>query len=131
MEDGRIANYQITASSAWKNGTKAYFGRLDADPRDPIRGISNGVWTPTTSNKHQWIQVNFGIPRLVTGIITQGRNGDDQWVTRYKVQYGDDGISWEYAVDSKQNKTVISYPFNCNMFIKLKEISPTYIIVPY
>ena len=109
MEDGHIANYQITASSAWRNWTRAYFGRLD---EDPVKDITNGVWTSSTSDKDQWIQVNFGIPRLITGIITQGRHGAKQWVTRYRVQYGDDGINWEYAVDSQKNETVKLYYFN-------------------
>ena len=103
MEDGRIAHYQITASSTWKDGTRAYFSRLNGDP---VGGISNGVWTPSSHNTDQWIQVNLGIPRLITGIITQGRHGRDEWVTRYKVQYADDGVNWQYVVNGQQNEMV-------------------------
>ena len=114
MEDGRIANYQITASSTWKDGTRAYFGRLNGDP---VVGISNGVWTPSSHNKDQWIQVNLGIPRLITGIITQGRHGRDEWVTRYKVQYTDDGVNWQYVVDGQQNEMVnFSIQLFCRSF---------------
>ena len=103
MEDGRISNYQITASSAWKSLTESHFGRLNGGP---VIGITSGVWTPVTNNKSQWIQVNFGLPRLVTGIITQGRHGADEWVTRYKVQYADDGVNWQYVVDGQQIEMV-------------------------
>ena len=119
MEDGRIANYQVTASSAWRNYTRAYFGRLNGEP---IRGTSNGVWTPSTHNDRQWIEVNFGIPRLLTGVMTQGRPGDNHWVTRYKVQYSNDSINWQYVVDSQQNDTVNLYHFNCLMNIALISI---------
>ena len=116
MEDGRIANYQITASSAKNHGTEAYFGRLNDAP---VQDITNGVWTAYTQDKNQWIRVNFGVPRLLTGIITQGRPGKDQWVTQYKVQFGDDGVNWQYVVDSQKHETVNLHECNFLMDILL------------
>ena len=37
---------------------------------------------------NQWLQVDFGSPTRIVGVITQGRPTADNWVTRYKVLYG-------------------------------------------
>lgn len=31
----------------------------------------------------------------ITGIITQGNPREDEWVTKYKIMYGDDGKQWK------------------------------------
>ena len=32
----------------------------------------------------------------VTAIATQGRSDHDQWVTKYRITYGDDGVRFQY-----------------------------------
>ena len=39
-------------------------------------------------------QVNFLAPRLLTGVITQGRAGVPSYVKTYKVLYSSDGFHW-------------------------------------
>jgi len=35
-----------------------------------------------------WLQVNFGSPTRIFGLITQGRANYPQWTTGYKISYG-------------------------------------------
>ena len=45
------------------------------------------------------VQVDLGIPSIVSGLVMQGRYNIDQWVTQYKIQYSLDEITWFYLTD--------------------------------
>ena len=92
MENGAISNGQITASSQWDDNHAAIQGRLN------FKGNENkkGSWSARIIN-NQWLQVDLGsIYNRVTGVATQGRNDSPRWVTKYKLQYGNDGASFQY-----------------------------------
>ena len=93
MEDGRIEDFQITASSVQQG---AYHGPNNARLNKEQDSSGIGGWCPVTK-VNEWIQVNFTINTLVTGVITQGRSVIEQRVTRFKVLYSEDGSNW-YAV---------------------------------
>lgn len=38
-----------------------------------------------------WIQVDFKSPKLLSGVLTQGENGGQRWLTRYTVEVSMDG----------------------------------------
>ena len=38
--------------------------------------------------------MSFINPRTVVSIATQGRHGESEWVSSYKIQYTLDGINW-------------------------------------
>ena len=109
MKDGRIKNEQISASSEFTNeNTKrvfiATFARLD-------RYDDWKAWTADIEDVHQWIQVEFGVPNTVAGIILQRRSSNlnvQRWVTKYKVTYSnDEGASWLFVKDQEgQNHAV-------------------------
>jgi len=45
----------------------------------------------------EWIQVDFGRPQHLTGVITQGRGHavrQQQWVTSFKIGFSDDGTTF-------------------------------------
>ena len=42
-------------------------------------------------DKHPWIQIDFKKPKLLSGIITQGENGGQRWLTKYYVTTSFDG----------------------------------------
>ncbi|KAI8516814.1 hypothetical protein Bbelb_053950, partial [Branchiostoma belcheri] len=91
MESGAIPDDSITASTFWGVGYEPYRGRLNG-----VAG--NGAWAVTTSTIGEWLQVDLGEKKPVTGTIIQGRYYYDQWVTSYKLQYSVDGRSWiKYA----------------------------------
>ena len=37
----------------------------------------------------------------ITRVATQGRYSYDQWVTMYRLQYGDDGMTFQYYKDQQ------------------------------
>jgi len=44
----------------------------------------------------EWIQVDFGRPQHLTGVITQGRGHGSisQWVTSFRIAFSDDGTTF-------------------------------------
>ena len=98
VESRSIANAQITASSQ------------HSAPWGPSQGRLNnkgGSWIPAAYNADQWIQVNFKVPKVVAGVITQGRYNSDAWVTKYKVDYGNDGTKWKSVQSAEQNDDLV------------------------
>ena len=45
----------------------------------------------------------------VTRLATQGRNGYSQWVTKYKLQYSDDGVNFQYYWEHGAIKVRFAY----------------------
>ncbi|KAJ8039338.1 Lactadherin [Holothuria leucospilota] len=88
----RDSNILLTASSSYDNKHKpdrAALFEIDTYS-EPSGGIAG--WATATNNVNQWIQVDFGSPRQVTGILLQGRgeSGYHQWVTSFRVLFSDD-----------------------------------------
>ena len=89
MESGAIFDSQITASSVFNDRHAAPNVRLHfKGSKNPVRYAG---WVPGVKNINQWLQVDLQQTTRVIGIATQGRHDFDQWVTEYKLQYGDDG----------------------------------------
>ena len=102
MENGAITDGQITASSEKSNTQEAIRGRLHAKKGPGLAG----AWSAKTNDPHQWLQVDLGSQYFkVTRVATQGRNagsGTNQWVTMYKLQYGDNGAHFRYYREQGQ-----------------------------
>ena len=98
MESGEISNGQVSASSEWDANHAAIQARLyfEADPDKA------GSWSAKYNNLDQWLQIDLGSKHEVTGLATQGRNGYDQWVTKYEVQYSDNGVNFQYYMEQGQ-----------------------------
>ena len=94
MEDGRITDSQITASSEWRSNHGAIYARLNR----PAQSGTSGGWSVRTNDINQWIQVEFESSTWMNGVIIQGRSDSNQWVTQYKVQYSTDGENWQYVM---------------------------------
>ncbi|XP_019614394.1 PREDICTED: lactadherin-like [Branchiostoma belcheri] len=99
MESGVIPDESITASSHWDADLVANNGRLNA-----VDGF--GAWAAANSAVGEFLQVDFGHMKRVTGTIVQGRNvGVDQWVTSYKLQYSREATTWAtYTVNDGSEK---------------------------
>ena len=91
LEDGRVQDSQMTASSHQGTNLEAPSGRLNSPA---ISGRYGGGWRAGRDDPNPWIMVDFLRPVTVTGIITQGRDARDQWVTQYDLAYSDDSITW-------------------------------------
>ena len=91
MESGAIFDSQITASSVFNDRHAVPNVRLHfKGSKNPVRYAG---WVPRVKNTNQWLQVDQQTTRVI-GIATLGRHDWDQWVTKYKLQYGDDGLTF-------------------------------------
>ncbi|XP_078354170.1 uncharacterized protein LOC144638790 isoform X2 [Oculina patagonica] len=100
MESGSILDAQITASSQWADISAAKNGRLHLKKTDSTAG----AWSAATHDANPWLQIDLGGQYFrVTGVATQGRNEDDpQWVTKYKLQYSNDEVNFQYYIEQGQ-----------------------------
>ena len=99
MENGVIKDAQITSSSVYDSKHSAIQARLNFK----AGGGKQGGWSAGSNDANQWIQVALGNFTDLTAIATQGRNGNNQWVTKYQLQYSDDGVNFDYYKASGQS----------------------------
>ena len=100
MESGAISDGQITASSQWSVQHPPSQGRLHL--QNTAEQV--GAWSARDMDVNQWLQVDLGNQvTAVTRVATQGRNKRHlQWVTKYNLQYGDDGVNFQYYKEHGQ-----------------------------
>ena len=112
MENGAIADGQITASSIWEAIREGFMARLHLQELLPI---NSGCWLVRTNDGTQWLQVDLGDNfTSVTSVATQGRNGHCcQWVSQYNLQYSDDGVTFQYY-QNEQGQTRVLHHFCFN-----------------
>jgi hypothetical protein len=90
IQNGRIRDSHITASSIWSASLSTTQGRLN----------SASSWSARRNDQNQWIQVDLGREKVVTVIATQGRANYNQWVKTYSVSYSSNGNTFEsYTID--------------------------------
>lgn len=82
MENNKIPDSSIKASSEYSQGSKASNGRLH----------NLKAWSARVLDTHQWLEVDFGNLTTVSVIATQGRQDVNQWITEYRVSYSFDGL---------------------------------------
>ncbi|XP_078673202.1 MAM and LDL-receptor class A domain-containing protein 1-like [Branchiostoma floridae x Branchiostoma belcheri] len=114
MEDGSIPDSSLSASTS-KPGNPASAGRLN----------SASYWSPQDSDQDPWLQVNLQRRTAVTGINTQGSG--DTWVSKYKLQYSDDGVSWTTVGDFSNNDTEFDGSQNGNRITLNEPIEAQYL----
>ena len=118
MEDGRIPDNRITASSIWDHYHGPRYARLNHQRAMPVRG----GWSAQRNDLKQWIQADLGGLKRVSGVVTQGRNGGGhrQWVTKFTVQYSENGETWRNVEDVNGHRVriqTIYYKHDRNIYI--------------
>jgi len=109
MENGAIPNQQISASSQWDSNHAAFQGRLHFQ----ATSSKAGSWSARTNDVNQWLQIDLGNQATrVTRVATQGRNGYSQWVTKYNLQYSDDGQNFQYYRKRGQTTNKVNKNYN-------------------
>ena len=118
MESGEILDEQITASSEYDGDHAAHQGRLNFQEVDNGSLRKAGSWAALVNDQHQWLQVKLlKEESVVTSVATQGRNrhlawygggNHAQWITKYKLQYSYNSVSFEYYQDEGQNTTKVT-----------------------
>ena len=92
MENKAISDTQITASSQLDDSHAARKARLHIT----ADASNSGGWSALKDNFNQWLQVDLGSYTTVTRVGTQGRNGYNEWVTKYRLQYSYTGITFKF-----------------------------------
>ena len=72
----------------------------------------SGAWAAGRSDVNQWLQADLGSLQIVQVVATQGRNYNEnwqygyhtQWVTKYKLQYSNDGVTFQYYKEQGEVK---------------------------
>ncbi len=110
MENGLISNKKITASSKYDGNHAAFRGRLHFTKFKSRKG----AWSAGSKDANQWLQVDLGSQQTkVTGVATQGRNADyEQWVTKYKLQYSNDGENFQNYTQQGQTTDRVKQNFS-------------------
>ncbi|XP_029202215.2 uncharacterized protein LOC114966489 [Acropora millepora] len=99
MQNGKIPDSVITASSEYSSACKAMNGRLHFLHRSG----RVGSWLANRLDVYQYLQVNFGDWTKISRVATQGRNDADQWVTSFSLSYGYDSVFFRiYKEDNKK-----------------------------
>ena len=94
MENGKIKDEQISASSELNSKHAAIHGRLHFQETS----VKAGAWRSTTTDLNQWLQIDlYSQHTKITRVATQGRNGFHiEYVKSYKLQYSKDGVTFQY-----------------------------------
>lgn len=104
MENGLISDEQISASSEFDEYHAAIQGRLRFQPTSE----KAGAWVVGTTDANQWLQVDLdSLSTTVTRVATQRRDENEEWVTNYNLQYGDDEVSFQYYREEGETATKV------------------------
>ena len=106
LKNYAISNGHISASTEYDSNHAAYQGRLWLK----TNGHKQGSWSARTLDQNQWLQIDLGSHYTrVTRVATQGGDALSQWVTKYKLQYGEDGASFQYYREQGQHVDKVEY----------------------
>lgn len=57
-----------------------------------------GAWTASVQNAQQYLGIDLGANYIITRVLTQGRQGSDEYVTEYTLEFSSDNKTWaEYT----------------------------------
>lgn len=106
MESGALGDSQITAFSEYDAYHSTKRSRLHTKE---ISALERGAWLSLMNDADQWLQIDVGKVLNVTHIATQGRNtySPFQYVTKYKVQYSNDGQTFQFYKREAQNSVEV------------------------
>ncbi len=112
MENGAISDGQISVSSQLDANHSAVQGRLHCGA---------GSWSASSNDVNQWLQVDLGSQYTkVTRVATQGRSDAALWVTKYKLQYSNDAVNFQYYREQGQTEDKVKL-FNPSKRFNLRE----------
>ncbi|XP_044229386.1 contactin-associated protein-like 4 [Thunnus albacares] len=70
-----------------------------------------GGWSPHSSDRYQWLEVDLGGRTQITAVATQGRYGSSDWLTAYLLMFSDTGHNWKQY---RQEDSIGAFPGNSN-----------------
>nr|XP_025859122.1 coagulation factor V isoform X2 [Vulpes vulpes] len=114
MENGKIENKQITASSFkkswWGDYWEPFRARLNAQGRV-------NAWQAKANNNKQWLQIDLLKIKKITAIVTQGCKSlsSEMYVKSYTIHYSDQGMEWK---PYRQKSSMVDKIFEGNNNVK-------------
>ncbi|XP_033828597.1 discoidin domain-containing receptor 2 isoform X2 [Periophthalmus magnuspinnatus] len=102
LEDGRIRDEALSASSQWHFTTGPQYARLNREEGD-------GAWCPQVASDSQYLQVDLGRLTFLTMVGTQGRyahSSGNEFARAYRLNYSRDGVLWK-SWKNRQGNTVL------------------------
>ncbi|XP_022106237.1 hyalin-like isoform X2 [Acanthaster planci] len=104
MEDGRIPDSSITASSTFTPTTCLTRNARLNNPGSPW---TESGWCPSNSDRtNPWLQVDLQRPTKIEGVIMQGVVGG-LGVTAYQVQYSNNQTGWRYVGQNEMGSGIV------------------------
>ncbi|XP_077580173.1 contactin-associated protein-like 2b isoform X1 [Stigmatopora nigra] len=77
----------FTSSSVYARDYGAGYAKLN-------RKQGAGGWSPSDSDRYQWLQIDLGARKQLVAIATQGRYSSSDWTTKYQLLYSDTQTNW-------------------------------------
>lgn len=111
MENGDISDAQISASTSWNSNHAPAQARLNFQET----AVKAGSWAAAVNDVNQWLQIDLhDTDTVVARVASQGRDYSSswygphlQWVTKYKLQYSNDGVSFDYYKEQGQTSAKV------------------------
>lgn len=73
-----------------------------------------------------WLQVDFGSPGTISGILTQGSPREERWVTNFAVSYSVDGLEFSLVNGPDGKTAMFTGNVDQNSVVKNMFTSPIY-----
>ena len=105
MESRAITDGQISASTRYSSRHFASNARL----HNQESAHSRGAWEPLTKNVNQWLQIDLVTQLSVTRVATQGRPRGRHWVTKYHLQYSNNGSTFQFHRERGKHFSKVSH----------------------
>uniref|UniRef100_A0A8C8DWW3 Coagulation factor VIII, procoagulant component n=1 Tax=Oryzias sinensis TaxID=183150 RepID=A0A8C8DWW3_9TELE len=101
----RIPDNNFTASSFYSSLVRSWSPSL---ARLHQTGGAN-AWRPKNNNPHEWLQVDLGSVKRITGVITQGARSvlTEMMVTEFSVTYSQDEHTWSSVLEDNSQREKI------------------------
>ncbi|XP_076276507.1 hemolectin isoform X2 [Lasioglossum baleicum] len=67
-------------------------------------------WKPEYESPHQWLDIEFQRPEPVYGVILQGTDQEEAFVTSYRVLFSENGDAFSYVLDDRREPKLFRGP---------------------
>ena len=103
-----IPDDSFSASSSYYNNRRPWVGRLN---------LNSWGWLPETNTNHSdYLQIDLLYDYVICAVATQGANGGDQWITKYKIQLSLNGTTFNiYRENNAEKISLIQLKYHANL----------------
>ncbi|XP_030001880.1 coagulation factor VIII isoform X2 [Sphaeramia orbicularis] len=105
LQKRQIPDDSLIASSSYSSLLRSWSPTL---ARLHQQGSAN-AWRPKNNNPHEWLQVDLGKVKRITGVVTQGAHSllTQMMVTEFSVTVSHDGQSWSSVLEESSQREKI------------------------